>query len=807
MASSQTNTDGSAADHSASLLEKLPQLQNLIKRDPDAYTEEFELQYQNYRAELEIFKLHPSKDSQSFKDLVNFLSHVTPCYPERLRDFPKELMDLIEEHGSILEGDTRKTIVQCLMIMRNRGFIEPIPLLKLFFKLFRIQDKLLRELVYSHIVSDVKNMNYSTGTRRAQKNKKAKGFGNSKTASVLIPQGQTVDHVNRQLQSYMYTMITDENVTAARRSLDVLIEVYRRKIWTDSRTVNAVAKACLSSYTRLVVPAIKFFLGVYDSSDEGEESDEEDEDKRKSDASNPKNMTKKELQKMQTHSKRTRKRKRQAQRIIEKMRQRGTDKKVTVAAFPAIQLIHDPQTLAEKMLNEVRKSVHKFEVRLLQLNLVSLLVGQHRLIVLNLYSFLQRYLTAHQEHVTEVMAYLVQGCHDLVPPSELIPIIRSIADNFVSDRCPDEVIQVGINVIRAVMTKTPSILEEDYIEDLVRDLVGYKRHKTSKGVVMAARSLLNFVRENHPTLLHRKDRGRDHDPSARPISYGAGAVAGGIAGTEVLAEGDESSEDEMDEENEGTGSERGDDSEEEDSEDDDSEGENVADDSVSDAEQQETGESEADEAGVINSEDTNSVSKSSRDNRKRSRVEANQLLTDEDFSTLQKARESATAAEKPKKKSKRRKVSTSREQSLAKASTLSAAGKPLADEAATTEQEDEDSDSDAERKVPGATFSNPIEVVDPDSLEAESLLKRRAAKANAAEREKEKQQKWKPKERKGGLTNRENSRMKNYMMIRKSQSVQSKLKTSLAKQQKAIRKHLKTQSKLGKHEKKKRRRI
>ena len=36
-----------------------------------------------------------------------------------------------------------------------------------------------------------------------------------------------------------------------------------------------------------------------------------------------------------------------------------------------------------------------------------------------------------------------QGCHALVPPAELFLVVRAIANNFVADRCSDEVIQVG----------------------------------------------------------------------------------------------------------------------------------------------------------------------------------------------------------------------------------------------------------------------------------------------------------------------------------------------------------------------------
>ena len=67
---------------------KLPQLQNLIKRDPTAYREEFEQQRRHFESELEIFKLRPTADSERFTDLVGFMAQVCdvclviPCVTE-----------------------------------------------------------------------------------------------------------------------------------------------------------------------------------------------------------------------------------------------------------------------------------------------------------------------------------------------------------------------------------------------------------------------------------------------------------------------------------------------------------------------------------------------------------------------------------------------------------------------------------------------------------------------------------------------------------------------------------------------------
>ena len=54
----------------------LPQLQNLIKRDKDAYTEEFNQQYRHYQALLQIFHLKPTAESKELDDIVMFLAQV-----------------------------------------------------------------------------------------------------------------------------------------------------------------------------------------------------------------------------------------------------------------------------------------------------------------------------------------------------------------------------------------------------------------------------------------------------------------------------------------------------------------------------------------------------------------------------------------------------------------------------------------------------------------------------------------------------------------------------------------------------------
>ena len=67
----------SHTNRGALLTSNLPQLQNLIKRDPKAYREEFHQQWTHYQSILRIFKLNPNEHAQHFRELTSFISQVT----------------------------------------------------------------------------------------------------------------------------------------------------------------------------------------------------------------------------------------------------------------------------------------------------------------------------------------------------------------------------------------------------------------------------------------------------------------------------------------------------------------------------------------------------------------------------------------------------------------------------------------------------------------------------------------------------------------------------------------------------------
>lgn len=65
--------------------------------------------------------------------------------------------------------------------------------------------------------------------------------------------------------------------------------------------------------------------------------------------------------------------------------------------FSALNLIHDPQSFAEKLFAQLEKRHERFEVRLMTIDVISRLIGLHQLFLFNFYPYIQRFLQPHQK--------------------------------------------------------------------------------------------------------------------------------------------------------------------------------------------------------------------------------------------------------------------------------------------------------------------------------------------------------------------------------------------------------------------------
>jgi protein SDA1 len=473
----------------------LPQLQNLIKRDAESYKEEFQQQFRHFQSTLAVFELAPDQFNESLDELVMFLAQVSKCYTEDLATFPSTLVSLLEQHSTVLDPNMRLSFCRSLILLRHKGLIDPVQLHKLFFQLLRCQDKSLRSFLKDNIVNDIKNIN-------------AKGK----------------DHkLNNELQNFMYSMLKDSATVAAKTSLDVMTALYKKNVWRDEKTVNVITTACFSKVTKILVTAVRFFLG----------SDEEDEEESDDDEDLP---TLKEVAMQNKFNKKTRKREKYLENIKKAHKKKKKKAKGSSYNFSALHLIHDPQEFAEKLFKKLEGLTEKFEVKLMLLELVSRLIGTHQLILLNYYPYISRFLAPHQREVVRLLQFSAQAAHEMVPPDSVESVLKAIINNFVTERNSSEVMAVGLNAVRELCARCPLVMTED----LLRDLVEYKTYK-DKGVMMASRSLVQLFRQINPDLLHKRDRGRPTEATlaVKAREFGELDVKEFIPGAEVIENSEE----------------------------------------------------------------------------------------------------------------------------------------------------------------------------------------------------------------------------------------------------------------------------
>ena len=411
--------------------------------------------------------------------LTNFVAHVVYVYPAKAEEFVALLVELLEDHVGTMVPTLRMVVVKSLILCRNKGLVAPVVTLSLAFKLFRIPDKPLRSLLFSHIVTDIKNIN-----KKRRDNK-----------------------LNSTLQNMLFGFLKDANKKAAKCALDVLVALFRKKVWTDAKTVNVIASACLvQDNTKMMVAALKFFVSDHslDLGSAGE--DDNDEDSRH--ISLP-FKNKDDAKSHFEHTSKTKGRKRKLERALKRLEKNSRtmarrEEKKWEANFAAIDLLYDGQTFAEKLFAILRSSRERFEVRLLMMDMIARCIATHELFVLNFYPYIQRYMQPHNDHAILILSIAAQSVHPLVPSDDITPLIQTLLYHFVNDRSSADVITVGLNTAREILRRNPDAIDEDILGDLVE----YRTSKF-KGVAMASRSILQLYRNIRPEMLHKRVRGRE----------------------------------------------------------------------------------------------------------------------------------------------------------------------------------------------------------------------------------------------------------------------------------------------------------
>jgi len=165
-----------------------------------------------------------------------------------------------------------------------------------------------------------------------------------------------------------------------------MIELYKRKIWNDDKTVNVIAEACTNNNPKIVVAACKFFLILeYDYESDEDSTDDENEKMR--------------LLKQRKGSKMTKNREAKLENAIKQVKRKAKRKGLVKynTDFLPIDTINDSQRFCETLFSKLKKSNDQHEVKMYMLRLISRMIGRHKIQMLTFYPNLLRYLNSHNK--------------------------------------------------------------------------------------------------------------------------------------------------------------------------------------------------------------------------------------------------------------------------------------------------------------------------------------------------------------------------------------------------------------------------
>jgi protein SDA1 len=485
---------------------------------PEVVKRQAQAQKQVQREQAAVAQQQESKTdraaSKNLRDLAMFVCQCSDVYRDECRGVGPQLVSLLERSGAAMARDIRQALVSALMVLRSKNVVAPMDVLPVFFRLLKCGDRELRASLRGHIVADVRACN-------------AKRRDNA---------------LNNALQGFLFSVVeANDSDLGSKMAVDILIDLYHRNVWRDTKTVNAISKGIFSRSSKVVTATLRFFLGERVGGRSGDDSDSDDDGRRSVLQRDRARLISDANHMLHNGSKNTKSKKRRREKALKHAEKLGNkadtenDPNFKVN-WPALELLYDPQNFAERAFGALRGSNERFEVRLMLMNLISRLIGLHKLDLPNFYPFLQRYLRPRQDHITYILVSLAQAVHENVLPETLEPVIRALADNFVADRCEPEAVAAGLNTIHAITSRNPLVIPDDDPAGIVRDLTAFTRHR-DRNVVQAARALVNLFRTINPELLKRKDRGKpgtSRQVGVRPLKYGERAIPSNVDGIELL---------------------------------------------------------------------------------------------------------------------------------------------------------------------------------------------------------------------------------------------------------------------------------
>ncbi|KAE8187546.1 hypothetical protein CF336_g6523 [Tilletia laevis] len=481
------------------LANNLPALQNLVKREPHAYIDDFRAQWNHFNALAAVLTSATTTasaatagagsearagkvpcplstdDQHKFTALLSFVTQLSPSFPKHTASLPTTMSELILHHHAALPHDIRRALLRSLILLRNRNTITSETLLRTLFPLLTLTTSAeLRASIQHTILHDIKTSNANS------KNHRLNGLVQGILFTIVDDQSANATLAAQSRAARAQPKTKSEALWAVR----LAAQLWKKNIWNDAKTVSLLSLACFHHHPKVQSSAIRFFLGDLHSSESGNNADSDAEDSDDETAAvlagNRASAVSDLIHKRKVNKKTNaidRKVRLASTNAKKKARSKDAEKGdsgggtlAETGNLAALHLLHDPQSFGERLFKELVRGDrggkntngghHPIEMKIRIMQLLSRVMSSHKLCILGFYGYIVKYLTPHQQFITLILVSLAQSVHTQTPPSVLLSLVRKLADNFVHPGVSPQVNAAGLNSIREICRRQPSVMEE-----------------------------------------------------------------------------------------------------------------------------------------------------------------------------------------------------------------------------------------------------------------------------------------------------------------------------------------------------------
>ncbi|EFO63969.1 Sda1, severe depolymerization of actin [Giardia lamblia P15] len=485
-------------------------------RDPTSYTEEVQKQLLVLRSQLELIQSSSSLTSEEeFVDLLNFTARLSGIaqYNALYSSLIPILITFTESSALLLSPPLRQTLVQTLILFVKRGVLSltDTNLLSLYCGLLRIHDKPIRQLVYNHLL-----------------NACIKLFKAGKTGA------------SQKILSFFNMKMRDGNALLAFKLTQLCCDLYSKHAWENERTMSVIIDSLLSSNDKRISLLVLHFL-LLENTAAAKDSDEEEDDQgvtknEKKETLKAKIRHLRAISNFAGNQTKTHKTLAKAQKSLKNlMEENNEEKELTYAGSRhPYDNIRDPYVFIEKLCHKYLGRNTSFQLKLLTFEVTSKIIAHHSLEIQNYYRYYMKYIKPQQKDVIKILEYLVSSVHPAIFDEEVFAVMKVIAHEFIHSGSTDYIMTVGLNAIAEMAKRNPNaLIASPSACELLNELASYSKEavvarsyqnskckttsKTRRGVMTAARCLLQFYREQAPDKLEARFQNKDSAQVVRQL--------------------------------------------------------------------------------------------------------------------------------------------------------------------------------------------------------------------------------------------------------------------------------------------------